>query len=200
MATHLSIGRTLSVSLIALVGLALVTGVVHYLNSPGSEVQTVPGPKSTAAAPQSLVEPSSPPKKVVPIPTRAPRASRVATLFKKGVEIKFKRDASVYITPRNIPKNDRFLKAYDANNAARNGANAAPGLLGIAAKTYRTQGGAGAAENKAYSLADAMHNAVWRKNTAAKLKILMSQRRPLCANDAENSAASTPSIGLRTTC
>jgi hypothetical protein len=45
-----------------------------------------------------------------------------------------------------------------------------------------------------------MHDAVWRKNTAAKLKILMSQRRPLCANDAENSAASTPSIGLRTTC
>ncbi len=84
MATHLSIGRTLSVSLIALVGLALVTGVVHFLNSPGSDVQAVPGPKSTATAPQSLVEPSSPPKKVVPIPTRAPRASRIATLFEKS--------------------------------------------------------------------------------------------------------------------
>ncbi len=200
MAVHLSIGRTLSVSLVALVGLAIVSGVVHYLNSPGSEVQTVPGPKSTATAPQSLVEPSSPPKKVVPIPTRAPRGNHVATLFEKGVEIKFKRDASVYLTPRNIPKNDRFLKTYDADNAARNGANAAPGLLGIAAQTYRTQGGAGAAENKAYSLADAMYDAVWRKNTSAKLDILMSQRRPLCANDAENSAAATPSIGLRITC
>jgi len=200
MAAHLSIGRTLSVSLVALVGLALVTGVVHYLNSPGSEVQTVPGPKSTATAPQSLVEPSSPPKKVVSILTRAPRASRAATLFKKGVEIKFKRDASVYLTPRYIPKNDRFLKTYDADHATRNGANAAPGLLGIADQTYHIQGGAGVAENKTYSLADAMHDAVWRKNTAAKLKILMSQRRPLCANDAENSAASTPSIGLRTTC
>ena len=200
MAAHLSIGRTLSGSLVALLGLALVAGAVHFLNRPGSEVQTVPGLKSTATAPQSLVEPSSPPKEMVPIPTRAPRASRVTTLFKKGVEIKFKRDASVYLTPRNIPKNDRFLKVYDADNAARNGANAAPGLLGIATQTYRTQGGAGAAQNKTYSLADAMYDAVWRKNTAAKLKILMSQRRPLCANDAENSAASTPSIGLRTTC
>lgn len=95
------------------------------------------------------------------------------------------------------------MKTYDADNAARNGANAAnaaPGLLGIADQTYRTQGGAGAVENRDYSLADAMHDAVWRKNTSAKLEILMSQRRPLCANDAENSAASTPSIGLRTTC
>jgi hypothetical protein len=167
MAAHLSIGRTLSVSLVALLGLALVAGAAHFLIRPGSEVQTVPGPKSMATAPQSLVEPSSPPKKVVPIPTRAPRANR---------------------------------KAYDADNAARNGANAAPGLLGIAAQTYRTQGGAGVAENKIYSLADAMHDAVWRKNTAAKLMILMSQRRPLCATDAENSATSTPSIGLRTTC
>ena len=200
MAAHLSIGPTLSASLVALLGLALVAGAAHFLNRPGSEVQTVPGPKSMATAPQSLVEPSSPPKKVVPIPTRAPRASRVATLFKKGVEIKFKRDASVYLTPRNIPKNDRFLKIYGVDNAARKGANAAPGLLGIADQTYHSQGGAGVAENKIYSLADAMHDAVWRKNTAAKLKILMSQRRPLCANDAENSAASTPSIGLRTTC
>lgn len=95
------------------------------------------------------------------------------------------------------------MKTYDADNAARKGANAAnaaPGLLGIADQTYRTQGGAGAVENRDYSLADAMHDAVWRKNTSAKLEILMSQRRPLCANDAENSAASTPSIGLRTTC
>ncbi len=207
MAAHLSIGRTLSVSLVALVGLALVAGAVHFLNSPGSDVQAVPGPESKTDAPQGLAELNSPPRNVAPIPTRAPRAtdagsraSRIATLFERGVEIKVKQGASVYPTPRNIPKNDRFLKTYDADNAARNGANAAPGLLGIAAQTYRTQGGAGAAENKTYSLADAMHDAVWRKNTAAKLKILMSQRRPLCANDAENSATSTPSIGLRTTC
>ena len=93
MAAHFSIGRTLSVSLVALVGLALVAGAVHFLNHLGSEVQTVPGPVSKTDAPQGLVklsspprnvelsspprnvELSSPPRNVAPIPTRAPRAT-----------------------------------------------------------------------------------------------------------------------------
>ncbi len=115
------------------------------------------------------------------------------TLFEKGKEIKIKRDANVYITPRNIPKNDRFLKAYSADKAAKG--SSAPGLLGIASQTYRTQASAGTA-NKAYSLADAMRDAVWRKNTAAKLKSLMSTQRA-CAEGADGTA---PSIGLGAIC
>ena len=69
MAAHFSIGRTLSVSLVALVGLALVAGAVHFLNHLGSEVQTVPGPVSKTDAPQGLVKLSSPPRNVELIPT-----------------------------------------------------------------------------------------------------------------------------------
>jgi len=173
MAVHLWFGRILSVSLLVLFGLAGTARADHVLTHPTATQQAV----GVAAA-----------------------ARDAKGLFEKWKETKIRRDASIYITPGNIPKNDRFLKTYDADNAARNGANAAPGLLGIADQTYHIQGGASVAENKTYSLADAMHDAVWRKNTAAKLMILMSQRRLLCANDAENSAASTPSIGLRTTC
>ena len=109
------------------------------------------------------------------------------------------RDAKVYLTPRNIPKNDQYLKAYDADKAAKNNSIAAPGLLGIANQTYRGQVRP-APNQKAYSLADVMRDAVWRKKTAAKLKTLLSKHRPLCTNDTEDSAVSTPSIGLGTTC
>ena len=40
MAAHLSIGRNLSISLAALVGLALVAVGVHFLIRPGPDVQT----------------------------------------------------------------------------------------------------------------------------------------------------------------
>ena len=108
------------------------------------------------------------------------------------------RDASVYITPRNIPKNDRFLKAYSADKAVRSTGIAAPGLLGIATQAYRTQASAGTA-NQAYSLADAMRDAVWRKTTAAKLKSLMSTQRA-CAGGANGTRRGAPSIGLGAFC
>ena len=131
----------------------------------------------------------------------APQASKAAArdakaLFQKGKEIKIKRDANVYITPGNIPKNDRFLKAYSADQAAKG--TSAPGLLGIATQAYRTQASAGTA-NKAYSLADAMRDAVWRKKTAAKLKSLMSTQRA-CAGGADGASRRAPSIGLVAAC
>ncbi len=89
------------------------------------------------------------------------------------------RDAKVYLTPRNIPKNDQYLKAYDADKAAKNNSIAAPGLLGIANQTYRGQVRP-APNQKAYSLADAMRDAVWRKKTAAKLKTLTTSRPSGC--------------------
>ncbi len=80
----------------------------------------------------------------------------------------------------------------------RSNGTAAPGLLGIATQAYRTQASAGTA-NKAYSLADAMRDAVWRKRTAAKLKSLMSTQRA-CAEGADGTSRSAPSIGLGAIC
>ncbi len=108
------------------------------------------------------------------------------------------RDANVYITPRNIPENDRLLKAYSADQAVRSNGTAAPGLTGIATQAYRTQASAGTA-NKAYSLADAMRDALWRKRTAAKLKSLMSTQRA-CAGAAGDTSRGAPSIGFGATC
>ncbi len=174
MAVHLWFGRVLSVFVLVLFGLAGEARAGHFLTHP-------------TAAPQGAVVPQT-------AEATAQAAARDArTLFQKGKEIKIKRDANVYITPGNIPKGDRFLKAYSADQAAKG--SSAPGLLGIASQTYRTQASAGTA-NKAYSLADAMRDAVWRKNTAAKLKSLMSTQRA-CAGGADGTA---PSIGLGVIC
>ena len=177
MAMHLWFGRVLSVFLLVLLGLAGTARADHFLTHPAA---TPPG----AAVPQAV--------------TAAAAAHDARTLFEKGKEIKVKRDANVYITPRNIPKNDRFLKAYSADKAVRSTGTVAPGLLGIAAQTYRIQASAGTA-NKAYSLADAMRDAVWRKTTAAKLKSLMSTQRA-CAEGAKGTSRGAPSIGLAAFC
>ena len=88
-----------------------------------------------------------------------------------------KRDASVYITPSYVPEDDALLRPYSTENAPKANAKgvSVPGLLGIANQIYRTQ--APRAKNgggrKDYNLADAMRDAMWRKETAAKLKNLM---------------------------
>ncbi len=178
MAVHLWFGRVLSVFVLVLFALAGEARAGHFLTHP-------------AAAPPGAAVPQTAEATAQAAPARDARA-----LFQKGKEIKIKRDAKVYITPRNIPKGDRFLKAYSADQAAKG--SAAPGLLGIASQTYRTQASAGTA-NKAYSLADAMRDAVWRKNTAAKLKSLMSTQRA-CAGGAGGTSRRAPSIGLGAIC
>jgi hypothetical protein len=147
------------------------------------------------------------PKNLAPIPKRAPRAAKAgsiaarsaATLFKNGTEIKIKRDANVYITAPNIPKNDRLLEAYNADRPNRGRvqtrfgeATAVPGLLGIA-----NQAQAGGKSNPVYSLADAMRDAIWRKNTAARLKSLTTAQNACVAGA---TAKSAPSIGLAAGC
>ena len=177
MAVHLWFGRVLSVFVLVLFGLAGEARAGHFLTHPAATPQAAATPQVAEATAQA-----------------AARDAR--TLFQKGKEIKIKRDANVYITPRNIPKGDRFLKAYSADQAAKG--SSAPGLLGIASQTYRTQASAGTA-NKAYSLADAMRDAVWRKKTAAKLKSLMSTQRA-CAGGAGGTSRRAPSIGLGAIC
>ncbi len=132
-------------------------------------------------------------------PQRA-AARDARTLFEKGKEIKIKRDANVYITPQNIPKNDRILKAYSADKAERAKVNGivVPGLMGVSSQAYRARHGAG--RNKTYLLADAIRDAIWRKNTAAKLETLISARSSSCADAGQESANAAPSIGLGITC
>ena len=67
-----------------------------------------------------------------------------------------------------------------------------------AIQAYRTQASAGTA-NQAYSLADAMRDAVWRKTTAAKLKSLLSTQRA-CAGAAADTSRRAPSIGFGAIC
>ena len=69
-----------------------------------------------------------------------------------------------------------------------------PGLLGIANQTIRGRD-PNAQNNQAYSLADAMRDAIWRKTTAARLRSLTTSLSA-CAE----SAVKTPSIGLATVC
>jgi len=152
------------------------------------------------------------PRNLAPIPARAPRtaqtasiaAQRAATLFQSGAEIKIKKDASVYIAARNIPENDRLLEAYSADRpnvgrvSTRSGeAAAVPGLLGIAAQAKRSQGGGQGSPS--YSLADAMRDAIWRKDTAARLKSLTTAQNA-CAKDAGGISARTHSFGLAAGC
>ncbi len=180
MAMHLWLGRSLFVFALGLFGLSGTARADHFLTHPAASEGLATIVKRAAEA-----QPQAP-------------SIDAKALFQKGVEIKTRRHAKVYITPQKIPKNDRYLKAYSVEKAAKGKGTAEQARRGIAAQTYRTQGGAGAAENKAYSLADAVA-AVWRKNTSAKLKTLHSKRRPLCANDAEDSAASTLNrVGDRT--
>ncbi len=161
---------------------------------------------------------------MAPMPTRAPRAAtagsialrsaaqnaakasaRAASLFKNGAEIKIKKDANLYITSRNIPENDRLLEAYNADQ--RNGgrvqtqageATAVPGLLGIANQAHRARDLNGQ-NAQTYSLADAMRDAIWRKNTAARLTSLTTAQNA-CAEGAGGTAESAPSIGLYASC
>jgi len=191
MAAHLFLGRFLSVFLLVLLGLAGTARADHFLTHPAATPQGAAVPQVAEATPQAVA--------AGPQAVKAAATARDArTLFEKGKEIKIKRDAKVYITPRNIPKNDRFLKSYSADKAVRSTGTAVPGLLDIATETYRTQGAAGTA-NQAYSLADAMRDAVWRKTTAAKLKSLMSTQRA-CAGGANGTSRGAPSIGLGAFC
>ena len=160
------------------------------------------------AEPREFAVSMSRPEIMAPIPTQSPRAAeagsrarRIAKLFEKGVEINIDRDASVYITSRNIPENDRLLEAYRADIPSGGGARTsagkatvAPGLLGIATQAQRYKWRDQA--NRTFTLADAMRDAIWRKKTAARLKAITT----LQSACADGMAMRAPSIGLATGC
>ncbi len=103
MAVHLWFGRVLSVFILVFLGLAGTARADHFLTHPAATPQAVKAAERDASA-----------------------------LFERGGEIKVKGDPNVYITPRNIPENDRFLKAYSVDKAAAG--TSTPGLLGIASQ------------------------------------------------------------------
>jgi hypothetical protein len=56
------------------------------------------------------------------VPPAARTARRNAPeLFKNRTEITIKGSAEVYVTPRNVPEHDRFLKAYSTETAGKVG-------------------------------------------------------------------------------
>ena len=170
MAAHLSITGLLGIGVVCL-GLAGPAHADHFLTH-GTILAAQPVAAQAAEVPRQAARAGAQTprllsnKRVVVLPKTQDPAKGAA----KG-------DASVYITPRYIPKDDVLLRPYSTVNAPKAKARgvSVPGLLGIALQTYRAQ--APKARNgggqKNYSLADAMRDAMWRKETAAKLKDLM---------------------------
>ncbi len=190
MAVHLSIGRNPFGFLI--VSLMVFFGAGPQAAEPaGQAVERADAPNAARAGVQA--------------------ASRAGMLFENGAEIRIRKDAKVYITPGKIPENDRLLEAYDAERPEAGRARtlageavAAPGSLGTALQARRFQarrfqarrfqegGGQG---DQAYSLADAMREAIWRKKTVVELRSLaaVKLKSPTtavggCAEGAEGTA------------
>ncbi len=136
MTMHFCLGRALVILALVLFGLSGTARADHFLTHPAASV----GLPTLATVVKRAAEAKP----------QAPYIDAKA-LFQKGVEIKTRRDAKVYITPQYIPKNDRYLKAYSVERVAKGKGTAAPGLLGTATQTYRTQGGAGAAKNNVWA-------------------------------------------------
>ena len=195
-----SLAKSLTASLVAFLALSLGAAeparAGHFLTHPasqsaGTSAGQPAGPSAVTLAAQAAAQ------------AGARNAAQIAAaLFQNGAEIKIRKDANLYITSRNIPENDRFLEAYNADrpNGGRvqtrlGEATAVPGLLGIANQAYRAQDPNGR-NAQAYSLADAMRDAIWRKHTAARLKAL-TLSQSACADGSDGRA---PSIGLIARC
>ena len=197
MAAKLKIRRILSASLA--ISFVVTLAVLFDATAPARAGHFLTHPAGTAPSAPSLAAQT---RALNATQNAAAEPSGAATLFKNGAEIGAKKDANIYLTPRSIPDNDRFLKAYNADRpdagraqAKAGEAAAVPGLLGIANQTIRGRDRNGQ-NNQAYSLADAMRDAIWRKTTAARLRSLTTSMSA-CAKGAVKKA---PSIGLAADC
>jgi hypothetical protein len=153
-------GRILSVLSVVLFGQAGKARADHFFTHPAtSDRRTTTGQKAIVAL----------------LPAARPARRNAAELFKNRTEITIEGDVKVYITPRKIPEHDRFLKAYSTETAGKVG-SVVPGLLSVMDQVYRAQirrEGKGA-----YTLADAMRDAIWRKNMADNLRTCCPRVRP----------------------
>ena len=101
MTMHFWLGRALFVLALVLFGLSGTARADHFLTHPAASVELATIVKRAAEA-----QPQAP-------------SIDAKARFQKGVEIKIRRDAKVYITPQYVPKNDRYLKAYSVEKAAK---------------------------------------------------------------------------------
>lgn len=124
-------------------------------------------------APQPQAQPMPMP---VP-PAQQARADAQDTAARLGRVVV--QDANVYLAPQ-AAGDDSVLQTYSADTAPQAKAQgvAVPGLLGIAAQAYRAQAANALSDDgeapQAYSLADAMRDAIWRKQTAQRLRDLFA--------------------------
>lgn len=116
----------------------------------------------------------------VPLPKPAAQQARAAAQDDSLRSLSYLsvRDAKVYLAPQ-AAGDDALLRSYSTEaTQAQADRRAVPGLLGIAAQAYRAKavdlagGAAGATPQQAYTLADAMRDAIWRKQTARRLRDL----------------------------
>jgi len=115
-----------------------------------------------------------------PMPMLAPSAQQARAEAQDGT-VKTRRavvqDANIYLAPQ-AAGDDAVLRSYAADVAPQAKAHGVvvPGLLGIAAQAYRAQAADHLGEDgeapQNYSLADAMRDAIWRKQTAQRLRDL----------------------------
>lgn len=176
MAASFSFGRVLGgLALLLALGAAAsapkAAHAKHFLTHPAAAPLVAP-----RAA--EIARPAAPAKPVKPLVVKTARSvPNPAKLFDENRDAtKNRNDANVIIKPSFLPKNDELLEAYATPGPATANNAKAPGLLGIATQAYRVQTRKPAAVRtapKAYSLADAMRDAVWRKKTAARLKAVM---------------------------
>ncbi len=206
MAVHHSIGR-ISFCIFAL-SLVVWCGVAdparaHYRIHPDSP--TAAGPQAAELAGQAARRVSSRATEAAaaqytstPAAQAAPRAS---VPFESGAKFTVQKDAEFYIISHNIPEIFCVLEGCNAGRPNHGRvqtkigvAIGVPGLLDIARQALRSQSG-GAPDDQAYMLTDAMRDAIWRNETAARL---WAQATPddSCAADSGKRDRSALATGL----
>ena len=181
MAVHHSIGRIsfgfFALSMVVWCGGTNPARAGHIVTHPASP--TAAGPQAAESAGQATsrisnratesaaAQHSSRPGAQVTLPASAQ--------FKSSAKFTVQKDAEFYIISRNIPENFRVLEDFNAGRPNQGRvqtkigvAIGVAGLLDIMRQVLRAQNG-GVPAGQAYMLTDAMRDAIWRKETAARL-------------------------------
>ena len=159
-----SLTLSFAVSLVVSFDAASPVQASHFLTHPAGTPAALNAPSLAAQAAAQVAARSD----------AQARALQVRALNAAGINNW--KDVNIYVTTPNIPAKDRLLKRYNAGGPSGGGAQvntgeavAAPGLLRIAIEARHAKNPNGQ-NNQAYSLADAMRDAAWRRDAAARLR------------------------------